>query len=114
MSGEIKGTATQHTAASAIGVMLRAAVVLPSIATGGAVPDRITYKSPISKDIYEKIHALRASEITLAVQAIKSLPWADTSRLVLAGTSEGGPAVARHEGNEFAGRMLFSWSCENN
>jgi hypothetical protein len=35
--GEIKGTATQHTAASAIGVMQRAAVVLPAIATGGAV-----------------------------------------------------------------------------
>jgi hypothetical protein len=128
--GEIKGTATQHTAASAIGVMQRAAVVLPASATGGAVfvgtfanmpkdikgrvpvvvfmhgssglelkaigewqlwlatlgvasiapdsfalPDRMTYKSPIGKDIYEKIHALRASEITLAVQAIKSLPW---------------------------------------
>jgi dienelactone hydrolase len=167
--GEIKGTATQHTAASAIGVMQRAAVVLPASATGGALfvgtfanmpkdikgrvpvvvfmhgssglelkaigewqlwlatlgvasiapdsfalPDRITYKSPIGKDVYEKIHALRASEITLAVQAIRAAPWADTSRLVLAGTSEGGPAVARYEGNEFAGRMLYSWSCENN
>jgi dienelactone hydrolase len=167
--GEIKGTATQHTEASAIGVMQRAAVVLPASATGGALfvgtfanmpkdikgrvpivvfmhgssglelkaigewqlwlatlgvasiapdsfalPDRITYKSPIGKDVYEKIHALRASEITLAIQLIKSVPWADTSRLVLAGTSEGGPAVARYEGNEFAGRMLYSWSCENN
>jgi dienelactone hydrolase len=167
--GEVKGSAAQHTAASAIGVMQRAAVVLPASATGAAVfvgtlanmpkdikgrvpvvvfmhgssglelkaigewqlwlatlgvasiapdsfalPERITYKSPIGKDIYEKIHALRASEITLAVQAIKSLPWADASRLVLAGTSEGGPAVARYDGKEFAGRMLYSWSCENN
>jgi dienelactone hydrolase len=167
--GEIKGTATQHTAASAIAVMQRAAVVLPANTTGGAVfvgtfanmpkdvkgqvpvvvfmhgssglelkaigewqlwlasigvasiapdsfalPDRMTYKSPIGKDVYEKIHALRASEITLAIQTIKSLPWADTSRLVLAGTSEGGPAVARYDGKEFAGRMLYSWSCENN
>jgi dienelactone hydrolase len=167
--GEIKGMATQHTAASAIGVMQRAAVVLPASATGGALfvgtfanmpkdikgrvpivvfmhgssglelkaigewqawlaalgvasiapdsfalPDRITYKSPVGKGVYEKIHALRASEITLAVQAIKSLPWADASRLVLAGTSEGGPAVARYDGKEFAGRMLYSWSCENN
>lgn len=79
-----------------------------------ALPDRVTYKSPIGKDVYEKIHALRASEIPLALTALRSAPWADTSRLVLAGTSEGGPAVARYAGNEFAGRMLYSWSCENN
>jgi dienelactone hydrolase len=166
---EIKGTSTQHTAASAVGVMQRAAVVLPASATGGAIfvgtfanipkdikgqvplvvfmhgssglelkaigewqlwlaslgvasvapdsfalPDRITYKSPIGKDVYEKIHALRASEIALAVQALKSATWVDSTRLVLAGTSEGGPAVARYDGKEFAGRMLYSWSCENN
>ncbi|MGB4117948.1 MAG: alpha/beta hydrolase [Polaromonas sp.] len=79
-----------------------------------ALPDRITYKSPVGKDVYEKIHALRASEIPLALAALRAAPWADTSRLVLAGTSEGGPAVARYVGNEFAGRMLYSWSCENN
>lgn len=79
-----------------------------------ALPDRITYKSPIGKDVYEKIHALRASEIPLALTALRATPWADTSRMVLAGTSEGGPAVARYVGNEFAGRMLYSWSCENN
>jgi dienelactone hydrolase len=167
--GEVKGTAVQHTAASALGVMQRAAVVLPASATGGAIfvgtfanipkdikgqvplvvfmhgssglelkaigewqlwlaslgvasiapdsfalPDRITYKSPVGKDVYEKIHALRASEITLAVQALKSVTWVDTTRLVLAGTSEGGPAVARYDGKEFVGRILYSWSCENN
>jgi hypothetical protein len=64
--------------------------------------------------VYEKIHALRGSEIPLALQALRSVPWADSSRLVLAGTSEGGPAVARYSGNEFAGRILYSWSCENN
>ncbi len=79
-----------------------------------ALPDRVTYKSPIGKDVYEKIHALRASEIPLALTALRAAPWADTSRLVLAGTSEGGPAVARYTGQEFAGRMLYSWSCENN
>jgi dienelactone hydrolase len=79
-----------------------------------ALPDRITYKSPVGKDVYEKIHALRASEIPLAVQALRSVAWADTSRMVLAGTSEGGPAVARYAGNEFTGRILYSWSCENN
>ena len=79
-----------------------------------ALPDRLTYKSPVGKDVYEKIHTLRASEISLAVQALRAAPWADMSRLVLAGTSEGGPAVARYRGNEFVGRMLYSWSCENN
>ena len=167
--GDIKGTATQHTAASSLGAAHRAAVVLPASVTGGAIysgtldnapknakakvpvvvfmhgssglelkaigewqlwlaslgvasiapdsfalPDRLTYKSPVGKDVYEKIHALRASEIPLALQALRLAPWADTSRLLLAGTSEGGPAVARYAGNEFAGRMLYSWSCENN
>ncbi len=167
--GEVKGTAVQHTTASAVGVVQRAAVVLPASVTGGApfvgtfanmpkdtkarvpvvvflhgssglelkaigewqlwlaglgvasiapdsfaLPDRITYKSPVGKDVYEKIHALRISEIALAVQALRNVPWADTSRLVLAGSSEGGPAVARYSGNEFAGRILYSWSCENN
>lgn len=167
--GEVKGSAVQHSAGSAAGVAQRAAVVLPSSVTGGAIysgsfanapkdtkarvpvvvflhgssglelkaigewqlwlaslgvasfapdsfalPDRVTYKSPVGKDVYEKIHALRASEIPLALTALRSAPWADTTRLVLAGTSEGGPAVARYAGNEFAGRMLYSWSCENN
>ena len=167
--GEVKGTASQHTAESSTGVAQRAAVVLPASVTGGAayvgtlanapkdvkgrapvvvflhgssglelkaigewqlwlaslgvasiapdsfaLPDRITYKSPVGKDVYEKIHALRASEIPLALQALRAAPWADMSRVVLAGTSEGGPAVARYSGNEFAGRMMYSWSCENN
>ncbi|MBC7609682.1 MAG: alpha/beta hydrolase [Polaromonas sp.] len=167
--GEIKGSAVQHTAASAEGVVQRASVVLPASVTGAAVyvgtfanapkdikarvpvvvflhgssglglkaigewqlwlaslgvasmapdsfalPDRLTYTSPVSKDVYEKIHALRASEIPLTLQALRSVAWADTSRMVLAGASEGGPAVARYTGNEFAGRILYSWSCENN
>lgn len=79
-----------------------------------SLPDRITYKSPVEKSVYEQIHALRLSEITLAINVIKRLPWADTDRLVLAGTSEGATSVARYTGNEFAGRILYSWSCENN
>lgn len=79
-----------------------------------ALPDRLTYKSPVDKSIYEQIHALRASEIKLAADAVKSMPWLDVARLVLAGTSEGATSVARYSGNEFAGRILYSWSCENN
>lgn len=79
-----------------------------------ALPDRVTYKSPIDKDTYERMHALRLSEVGLAVQALARLPWVDRNRVVLAGTSEGATAVARYSGTEFAGRIVFSWSCEDN
>lgn len=79
-----------------------------------ALPDRLTYKSPVDKSVYEQIHALRASEIRFAVDAVKNLPWVDSARMVLAGTSEGATSVARYSGQEFAGRILYSWSCENN
>lgn len=127
--GEVKGTATAHTEASAKGVMAGAQLVLPAQATGGAayvgafkdapattrnkvpvvvflhgssglglkaigewqqwlgslgiasvapdsfaLPDRVTYKSPASKEVYEKIHALRRSEIILALQACRPSP----------------------------------------
>jgi dienelactone hydrolase len=78
------------------------------------LPDRITYTSPVGKDVYEKIHALRASEITLVLNALGDLAWADPRRLVLSGASEGGPAAARYQGPVFAGRMIFSWTCEDN
>jgi dienelactone hydrolase len=79
-----------------------------------SLPDRIVYKSPVGKDVYEKIHALRSSEITLALKALGSMPWADMNKLVLAGTSEGATSVARYGGAEFIARIAFSWSCENN
>jgi hypothetical protein len=63
---------------------------------------------------YEKIHALRASEIAPALSALKSQAWADSNTLILAGTSEGSVPVARYPGNEFVARILYSWSCEAN
>lgn len=79
-----------------------------------ALADRVTYKSPIDKASYEKIHALRASEIRPMLDALRGQAWADTGRLVLAGTSEGAVPVARYSGTEFSARMLFAWSCETN
>jgi hypothetical protein len=76
--------------------------------------DRVTYKSPIDKASYEKIHALRASEIRPMLDALRGQAWVDTGRLVLAGTSEGAVPVARYSGTEFSARMLFAWSCETN
>lgn len=78
------------------------------------LPARVTYTSPIDKDSYERIHALRASEIEPSLAALKRQTWVDPSRMVLAGTSEGAVPVARHSGSEFMARMLFAWSCELN
>ena len=79
-----------------------------------ALPDRVTYSSPVGKDFYEKLHSLRFSEIAPTLAALREKPWADMSKLVLAGASEGAVPVARYGGNEFIARMIFSWSCENN
>jgi dienelactone hydrolase len=78
------------------------------------LPDRLTYTSPIDKETYERIHALRASEIDIALKALAQATWADTGRMVLAGTSEGATAVARDEHAAFAGRIVYAWSCEDN
>lgn len=79
-----------------------------------ALPDRLTYKSPVGKGTYEQIHALRASEVDITLAGLVAGRWADSQRLVLAGTSEGAATVARHAGTPFAGRMIFAWSCEDN
>jgi dienelactone hydrolase len=79
-----------------------------------ALADRVTYKSPIDKESYERIHALRASEIAPALAALRGQAWADSGRLVLAGTSEGAVPVARYPGSEFVARILYAWSCEAN
>ena len=73
-----------------------------------ALPDHVTYKSPISKAEYEQMHALRASEIAPMLAALTALPWVDGARIVLAGTSEGSVPVARYSGTEFAARILFA------
>lgn len=78
------------------------------------LPDRITYTSPIDKATYEKIHDLRASEVAAALAALQKQPWVDSRRIALAGTSEGSVAVTRYPGTEFAGRIVFAWSCEPN
>jgi dienelactone hydrolase len=79
-----------------------------------ALKDRLTYTSPIDKDTYEKLHDFRASEIEITLKALQKMTWVDTNKIVLAGTSEGSVPVARYKGKEFAGRIMFAWSCEDN
>lgn len=79
-----------------------------------ALPGRATYESPIDTASYERMHALRASEIAPTLAALKATPWADTQKVVLAGTSEGAVPVARQTGTDFPAKMMFAWSCETN
>ena len=79
-----------------------------------ALAGHVTYKSPIDKESYERILALRASEIEPTLAAVRGQAWADISSLILAGTSEGAVPVARYPGSEFAARIVYAWSCEAN
>lgn len=79
-----------------------------------ALSGRVTYKSPVEIASYERIHALRGAEIAPTLAAIKAASWADAQRVVLAGSSEGAVAVARHAGAGFVAKMIFAWSCEAN
>lgn len=88
---------------------------LPSIAPDSmAIPDRLTYKSPVAIDLYERVHALRLAELENALAQAKALPWVDPAKIVVAGTSEGGVPVARLAGNQPAARLIYAWSCEAN
>ena len=76
--------------------------------------NRVTYKSPASKDVYEAVHVQRRDELHLAVAAVQNAPWVDAGIIFLAGSSEGAVAVARYGDAGLAGRILFAWSCEDN
>ncbi len=82
-----------------------------------ATADRLTYTSPVSRDDYEAIHAMRSAELAYAAQALAKKPWFD-GRVIVAGTSEGGVTAARFvvpQGSiKLSGKMIFSWSCEEN
>ncbi|MFO1199359.1 MAG: alpha/beta hydrolase [Burkholderiaceae bacterium] len=92
---------------------------IASVAPDGMrLPDRITYTSPVARDVYEKVHAMRARELDAAMSALPTLAWADTARIVIAGTSEGAVGVARYRGGAGVpaerARIVYSWSCEAN
>ncbi len=79
-----------------------------------ALEKRLNYKSPVDLATYERVHAMRLSEIAPTLAALQSASWADAQRLVLAGTSEGSVPVARHDGQGFAAKIMYAWSCEKN
>ncbi len=90
------------------------ALVAPdSMATAG----RLAYTSPVDPAVYEKIHAMRLAELQHAARRLQELTFFN-GLYVVAGTSEGGVAAARFDSKKApvpeAGRMIFSWSCEDN
>ncbi|RZI40518.1 alpha/beta hydrolase [Herbaspirillum sp. HC18] len=75
---------------------------------------RIKYKSPAPKDTYEAVHIQRSEELEATFAAVRAVPWANTEKIFLAGSSEGAVSVARYGNDHLAGRILFAWSCEDN
>lgn len=78
--------------------------------------DRLTYKSPVAKKDYERVHAMRSAELAFASEHLERVPGFD-GRYVVAGTSEGGVAAARFSPPAWqpeVGRLILSWSCEDN
>jgi len=57
------------------------------------------------------VYDFRLTEISFALEKLWSAEWADWSRLVLAGASEGAVAVALYRGDEFNGRVIAQWTC---
>ncbi len=55
---------------------------------------------------------LRLAEARNAIAWLKRMPWVDTSKIYLAGFSEGGMTAALHAGEErLAGRIILGWTC---
>lgn len=88
---------------------------LPSIAPDSmAIPDRLTYTSPIDKATYERVHALRLAELKNAFEQAQSIAWVRMDSIILIGTSEGSVPVGRFDDPRPRARIVYSWSCEQN
>ncbi|MDA9557679.1 hypothetical protein N9R79_09295 [Vibrio sp.] len=76
------------------------------------IDDRPTFSSPVPKELYEEVHAIRQAEITQAATALTQKTFVNKAEMYLLGVSEGAFSAARYAGSEFKGRMVLSWSCE--
>ena len=57
------------------------------------------------------VYEFRLAEISYALERMRELDWIDHARQFLAGTSEGGVAVALYRGGEFRARVIAQWTC---
>jgi dienelactone hydrolase len=77
-----------------------------------AMKDRPSFSSPVPKENYEHVHAIRQAEVAQAAQSLVTQSFTNTDEMYLLGVSEGAMAAARYHGKEFKGRLVLSWSCE--
>ena len=77
-----------------------------------AMKDRPSFSSPVPKENYEHVHAIRQAEVAQAARNLATQSYTDTGEMYLLGVSEGAMAAARYHGKEFKGRLVLSWSCE--
>ena len=54
----------------------------------------------------------RMEEIRIALDKLKTLSWVDQNKLIIAGHSQGGKAVAEYSGDEFRAHIGMSFGCE--
>ena len=57
------------------------------------------------------VYDFRLAEISYALERMRELSWIDHDNQFLAGTSEGGVAVALYRGGEFRARVIAQWTC---
>jgi dienelactone hydrolase len=83
-----------------------AIVVAPNSFAGGATckPDA-AYMVKIVND--------RHGDVTYAATQLKSAAWADPTKFVLAGYSNGAQTTATYAGDEFIARVIVAWTCNN-
>ncbi len=56
------------------------------------------------------VYDFRLAEISYALERMRELSWIDHDNQYLAGTSEGGVAVALYRGGEFRARVIAQWT----
>lgn len=57
------------------------------------------------------ISMMRRAEVKHTVDRLKTYPWVDPDRIILAGFSEGGSTTALYSGDEFKARIILGWVC---
>ncbi|RXJ87750.1 hypothetical protein [Arcobacter sp. CECT 8985] len=75
--------------------------------------NRPTYKTPDKLKKYEEVHKVRVAEIFYNIKKLKEFDFIDFKNIFLMGSSEGALAAAKYSRNEFKGRIITAFACEN-
>jgi dienelactone hydrolase len=60
-----------------------------------------------------KLIGERHADTAYAASQLKAAAWADPSKLILAGYSNGAQTAATYPGEEFSSRIIVAWTCNN-